>query len=508
MKASIALGFILAELVWLTSALQIRTATGGLKSNTIRPLQRGTTTLIPDFKELLQCTTFVDKTMLIADLFNNSAAREYQLITCPSKFGRSINLDMIKRFVEGNVNIQGHHKQSNLTTYKMFRESNRNLKITPLLDQTSQFFIDNFQQYAVIHVSFKVKDAQSYDDVLNKLCCNFHAAFEPFRKFYNDVRERYPVTPEVEGTYACMERGLMNSIIWLKTHILNSLFELAKFIHPFSKIFLLIDDYDDPIIQAIEHNFDVNEVYRLIDGVFSLLFSPRHRYINQALITGSLNIFDESKFAFVKHWGFLDNHHLTPYFGLMENEVNQLLESHGVCEDERDAVKQYYSGYHVSDSSLKIYNPYSIANYLCNRNPNYVQMQLENYWGRIITTSNFFHNLKQNKVYRKLITEVLELKSFTFSLKECWTYKDLEEVQAITRSRCVDLTKYRVDLILSYLFHNGYFSFGNEPNTYCVPDNEEVRACWNAFVEKDEKAEKKKSAEEPNYQHVTRKKDT
>lgn len=460
--------------------------------------KRGTMNSAPVFKELLHCSTFVDKSMLMAEFFKNTTINEYQLITCPHKFGKTVNLDMFRSFVEGGItNVSGADKMlshSDSAIYQMFRK----LKIASMLENTKgELYKDKFQQYIVIQVSFKTQGAKSYREILDVMCKRIKTCFEQYSRLYKLVQSKYDdwprnpwIVPEnLRGRFALLHRvlyGDMNQIDYNtgendngEGDIVNGLSELCKIFtifYPDSKIFLLVDDYDNPVINAIEYNFDVKPVVGLICKFFSQLLNTANSNIQHALITGTLNIFKKSEFKAIKHWSFLDKHYFNQYFGLTEVEVDRLLESHGVSSNDRDVVKRFYQGYAITQPSTRIYNPFSIASYLSNRNPHNARLMLKDYWAGSSPISNFFRSLSKIEANEGLISELLKSNKTQLMLKKYWSSKDLIDLKEITHPK--DTTKAKnieqFELIFSYLFHQGYLSYDVRSKSFTLQDNEEI----------------------------------
>lgn len=433
--------------------------------------KRGTMNAIADFEESTKCTTYVDKTSMIEDFFKNSGPRQYDLITCPHKFGKSTNLDMMKRFVEAAVDSQGDQikEKYDPTTDQLFHK----FKIWPFLKKANDLYKDNFQQYSVIYMTFKVTPARTYREMLDGIHLNFKTCYQHHFRLYNLLKSKSQMSK------------VMERILWermeIEDDVVDGIPELAKLLkkyYPSSKIFLFIDDYDDPLIKAIEHNFDVDKVWKLMKRVYQKLFDPDDRDIQRALITGTLNVLSDS-FNSIKHWSFLDDNHFTKYFGLMENEVEELLNKHGLNAHDEEMVKSYYGSYNIPSSSDRIYNPYSIAKYLCSRDPNNARLKLKNYWAQSSKVSNFPLSSRQNYAYRKLFSNLMSFNKITFSLEKQWNLDDLEEIKMMRHARDDKLTSRRTDLILSYLFHHGFLSYADTWSTFKVVSDEVMNVLVN-----------------------------
>ncbi|KAG8269910.1 hypothetical protein J6590_096760, partial [Homalodisca vitripennis] len=103
-----------------------------------------------DFEEVTKTTLFVDKSLLIKRIFDNTKHGSGILIQTPSKFGKSTNLNMVKRFFEINLDDKGNIITSEDTkNYKIFRNNYLNIY------KMRQFFDRHFGKYPVVFIDYK-----------------------------------------------------------------------------------------------------------------------------------------------------------------------------------------------------------------------------------------------------------------------------------------------------------------------------------------------------------------
>lgn len=108
-----------------------------------------------DFSITVQTASFVDKTVMIKEFMEGY---EMVMITAPRRFGKSTNLDMIKRFCELTVDEKGNRVPTNLTTnYELFTRNNLNI-----YKYNRVFFDNHFGKFPVIHLDFKMLSCTSY----------------------------------------------------------------------------------------------------------------------------------------------------------------------------------------------------------------------------------------------------------------------------------------------------------------------------------------------------------
>lgn len=138
---------------------------------------------------------------------------------------------------------------------------------------------------------------------------------------------------------------------------------------------ILIDEYDTPIIYAYENNY-----YEKSVSFFKIFYESAlkgNEYLDRAVMTGILRMVKECIFSDLNNlivYTVLDKKY-SSYFGLTEEEIIQGLEEYGTINSLKD-VRKWYNGYKFG--KIDVYNPWSIINYLNNK-------ELRAYW---VNTSN------------------------------------------------------------------------------------------------------------------------
>ncbi|HQS93353.1 MAG TPA: AAA family ATPase [Alphaproteobacteria bacterium] len=290
-----------------------------------------------DFKKIIdQKYNFVDKTLFIKEIIDEPAA--VILITRPRRFGKTLNLSMLKYFFAEEV--------VSIPTKGLFE----GLKIS----QEDSFYRDQQGQYPVVSLSFK--------DVKED---NFELAY---RKVYGIIIQLYD-----EFSYLQESPSLSSTQKSFYTRILtreadqadleDSLQMLTKclFLHHRQQPIVLIDEYDAPI-----HAGYLNGFYEKIIKFFRSFFSAGlkdNTLLYKAVLTGILRVSRESLFSGVNHLDVFSvlSPRYSSYFGFTETEVTDLL-IQAKMDDKLPQVKDWYNGYHIGETTL--YNPWSIINFI------------------------------------------------------------------------------------------------------------------------------------------------
>lgn len=151
----------------------------------------------------------------------------------------------------------------------------------------------------------------------------------------------------------------------------NSLAHLLEALYTFYGVrpIVLIDGYDNPIIEAHQKGF--REDFTSFYVTFLTMVLKENPHLGQAMLTGIQRVAKESIFSKLNNivvYNVLSRHY-SPYFGLTTEEAAALLHYYGL--DLNENVKSYYDGY--SFSGLHIYNPWSLLNYAN-------ESKLKSYW--------------------------------------------------------------------------------------------------------------------------------
>lgn len=286
-----------------------------------------------DFKTLIDDNRyFVDKSLLIKEVLDDSA--QILLIPRPRRFGKTLNLSMIRYFVErcdedrrylfNNLLIEKEEdimKKQGLypTIYLTFKDEKH----------------DNFQDFQV-KLSFFVSEIYKKHYYLYKTL-----SFEVDKDYFNKIINR-------RGTKAELEMALKN---------------LCKYLYEYhgQKAIVLIDEYDTPIQHSYFSGI-YDETVAFMRNFLSNTLKD-NIYLEKAVLTGILRVARESIFSGLNNLKVCTilNEQYSDKFGFTEEEIEKILSYFNVIE-ERDEFKRWYNGYIFGDTV--IYNPWSTLSYL------------------------------------------------------------------------------------------------------------------------------------------------
>lgn len=334
----------------------------------MRPIAIG----VSDFRNIIANNCFyVDKTKFIEELVNDMTA--VHLITRPRRFGKTLNLSMLKYFydIEGNT---------------------ENRKLFDGLYISNSLAMSEQGKYPVIFLSFKDVKADSSLEMMENIAIlmkNLYDKFEYIREKLN-------------------QSNLMEfDEIWLKkdnANLRGALLNLCSYLKEYynQDVILLIDEYDTPMVSAYEHGY-----YDEIKIFFTTLYGSalkENPALKKAVLTGGImriskeNIF--SGLNNVKVNSILEDD-FAEYFGITEKEVEKSLIEYGL-EERLPEVQKWYNGYIFG--GVRVYNPFSITNFLDRK-------KIMPYW---VNTSS---NTLINKVLKEASSSIFEELSKLFQRK-------------------------------------------------------------------------------------------
>ena len=298
---------------------------------------------IEDFERIInEDYYYVDKTMLIEELLINRAP--VTLFTRPRRFGKTLNMSMIKYFFDVK------NKEENK---KLFE----NLKI-----YNSEYMSEQ-GKYPVIFISLKDLKGDTWEECLKRLklfIFDLYAEFEYIREKMNewDKRKFEKVLYEKEDADYIMSLKFLS----------DSLYKYYG-----EKVIILIDEYDAPIINAFDKGY-YNEAVNFFQTFYSSALKTNNS-LKYGILTGITRIIKEGIFSGLNNLKVdtILNKKYSEYFGLLEDEVIEMLDYFGM-KYKIEEVKEWYNGYLFGES--EVYNPWSIVNYIDNG-------EIKAYWANV-----------------------------------------------------------------------------------------------------------------------------
>lgn len=273
---------------------------------------------------------YVDKTRLIEQLLQNWG--EVNLFTHPWRFGKTLNMSMLKSFFE-------------IGTDKTLFDQ---LYIAANKELCEEYM----GQYPVIFLSLKGVDGLNFEEAKSMLKITIRT--EAQRHY--ELKKSEKVSEE--------NRKLFNDILSGEDErIEDSLRMLSQilFEHYGKKSIILIDEYDVPLDKAFQHGY-YKEMVSLLRGLFGQALKT-NEFLQFAVLTGCLRVSKESIFTGLNNFKVLSiaDVRFDEQFGFTDEEVRKLLKDYDL-EDYFSEAKEWYDGYHFGNAD--IYCPWDVINYV------------------------------------------------------------------------------------------------------------------------------------------------
>ncbi len=301
-----------------------------------RPLPIGT----EDFKEIIETGYYyVDKTLLLQDLLDNLS--KVTLFTRPRRFGKTLNMSMLKYFFED-------------TGEKALNAEHRTLFDGLKIMDAGEKYTSQMQQYPVISLTLKSAKQANFEDAYFKLKEEITDEFIRHRSILSDNK--------LEDSQKEQYRRIMDGKAEQKEYS-GALKFLSKCLFQATgqKSIILIDEYDVPLENSHFRGF-YNEMIDFIRSLFesALKTNPNLQF---AVITGCLRISRESIFTGLNNLEIVSilNETYGEHFGFTPQEVEAMAAYYGV-EERMDDIRRWYDGYLFGNS--EVYNPWSVVNFM------------------------------------------------------------------------------------------------------------------------------------------------
>ncbi len=292
---------------------------------------------IDDFRKLRESSFYyVDKTRLIEQLLLNWS--EVTLFTRPRRFGKTLNMSMLKSFFE-------------IGTDKSLFDG--------LYISGNKELCDEYMgKYPVIFLSFKGVEGLTYDEAFDAFVRVIGKEISRV-SFLADSDKLTMLEREQYKGLTIIEDG---NFVFSKDKLISSLQLLSQMLykHYDQKVVILIDEYDVPLDKAFQNGY-YKEMVSLIRGLFGQALKT-NEFLQFAVLTGCLRVSKESIFTGLNNFEFnsiVDIDH-DEQFGFTDDEVIKLLSDYDRSERYPD-VKEWYDGYHFGNAD--IYCPWDVINF-------------------------------------------------------------------------------------------------------------------------------------------------
>ena len=406
-----------------------------------------------DFATIIEKNAYyVDTTPYLKDLFMSSSEVMNALFIRPRRFGKTLNLDMIRQFCRLNYQNPGDKSYQQ----KLFVDNGRNLSVAG--DDYKEFREKVMGEFPVISISFKTVEGGSFIQAVAQLIYKVGLLYNEFDFLTKSSKQ----DPSDTGSFInnkefCKTRknklndsqNLSSAISIIGTAIP----EIASMLYKEygRKVIVIIDEYDVPLQKAViarePYYDDMLDIIRTLSG--NIFKKDNEPWLYKGIVSGCLRIAHQSVFTDANNFTTfgMNDEPYTGFFGFTRDETHKLLEDCGLSDKESE-VKEWYDGY--SFGNKQIYCPWSLISYcyaatqkdIHAPQPFWVNTSGNDLITMFTDNSMEAHNAENIDKLQKL----LDGESVDISLEEFTTYPDLRN-------------RVSFDVFMTMMLHTGYVTF-------------------------------------------------
>ena len=294
-----------------------------------------------DFKEIRENDFYyVDKTKYIEELLLDGT--QVKLFCRPRRFGKTLSMSTLRYFFD-------------------IKNGEENRKLFDGLYISNSPMMSEQGKYPVIFITMKGIIGRDLEEVIKDIEVKI---YELYNRYFFIEERLNPNAREVFNRLARKEGSI--------AEIKSSLRFLTQFLYEYynQKVVLLIDEYDSPLLNAVEKGY-YTEMKDFLRAFYGDALKT-NEYLQMGVLTGIIRVTQAGIFSDLNN---IENYTIlkksySQYFGLLEAEVEEALRYYGI-EYKLDEVRAWYDGYNFAGT--EVYNPLSILKYI-------KEKELESYW--------------------------------------------------------------------------------------------------------------------------------
>ncbi len=368
---------------------------------------------------------YVDKTIMIKDVVDLGG--KVNLFTRPRRFGKSLNMDMLKEFFEIGADSQLFEGLA--------------------ISQETDFCQEYMGKYPVISISLKDVESETFQGACDMMSA---AISEEVRRHKYLLNSDKLTQMDKEALYDMMRWNQEMSEQTICTSIRTLSMLLSQ--HYNQKVIILIDEYDVPLAKA-----SLKQYYQEMISVIRRMFAQglkTNPYLEFAVLTGCLRVSRESVFTGLNNLKVftITDDQFSSYFGFTDQEVREMLTYYD-AQDYYDITREWYDGYRFGNSY--IYCPWDVINW-CYLLYTSSRRQPQNYWANSSGNDALKHLIytADDEVPKEDLAELTRGGTIYKKISQELTYGELYDT---------------MDNVWSILYTTGYLTLAGEPDGNIFP---------------------------------------
>lgn len=433
-----------------------------------------------NFKDLvIHSDIIVDKSLLVKSILEE---KPLVSLTFPSKWGKTINLDMLKTFLDIEFNHKGdpvHIK--NTWSYLYFskglvrnNDGKREKLISAPLIATHQDIIDkHLCKYPVVHLDFStVRSVSNFSDYFVEFKKTVATVFRKYDFMIEAIRDKLDDLSAMSSTDKANKKNQLQKLKAFQRLEINDYEEMIKCIyflsgllreHFHQRVIVLIDNYDAPVQLAYfepASRINTKEAQKFMNfvGDFVSATFSNNENVARGVFTGvfSLDVLTTPVLGLsqiVNYNAVSKNIH--PFYGFTAIDVNQLL-AHSFTPDAIKTILEKYDGYQSSNlPDITFYNPGGIANIMQKGKID------EHSFGTIgVTRPRILPQILRHQDVRRTFESLISRSADTEMKRRNFTLHrdDILLLNEIIKSEATELNRKDITLIIVFYFATGYLT--------------------------------------------------
>lgn len=282
-----------------------------------------------NFEELVKKSSiFVDKSLFIKEIIESED--KVTLITMPRRWGKSLNLDMLKWFLSVEVvdeKTGSTIPNSETDNYKLFAGGNLDMgfgrikNLEKLNIASDEYCMRHQGQFPVIFIDFKdCKNEDGFAKIEEAVRANIIDLFLDFG-YLGTINETYKGDLTIKDRYKMLLNEMRDG-----KDLGNSIRDLSRLLHKYhrQKVWILIDEYDAAANEAYR-KFDNDETEKVIK-LFRKIFESSLKgndSLAKGVITGVQFIVKSGMLSGLNNIAkySIQNYKYSQYYGINKEEM-------------------------------------------------------------------------------------------------------------------------------------------------------------------------------------------